>query len=214
MMSAVVAQSGSTVPQVSSSGGSMSGTLHIVTTDGAEPYTAIVDPTGTGAFSSGTQADVTQQVPGTFGEILPNGDTLRERRWSASSTRVLRRAGIMKRAANVNKDYNEELTLYKQPFTVQIPAGTTCSGTMAGMSNVCLVKMANPNPAGPFGGVFAMQIASGNSTTAAAAAPATSSAATTGSSTSTSAAADSADDDEAATSQQGGALGNALAGII
>lgn len=61
-----------------------------------------------------------------------------------------------------------------QPFTVQIPAGTTCSGTVGGMSNVCLVKMANPNPAGPFGGVFAMQIASGSSNTTAAAAPATS----------------------------------------
>jgi hypothetical protein len=27
------------------------------------------------------------------------------------------------------------------------------------MSNVCLVKMANPNAAGPFGGVFAIQMA-------------------------------------------------------
>jgi hypothetical protein len=40
-MSDVVAQSGSTLPQVSSNGGSLSGTLHIVTTDGAGPYTGI-----------------------------------------------------------------------------------------------------------------------------------------------------------------------------
>lgn len=40
-MSDVVAQSGSTLPQVSSNGGSLSGTLHIVTTDGAGPYTGM-----------------------------------------------------------------------------------------------------------------------------------------------------------------------------
>jgi hypothetical protein len=39
-MSAVVAQSGSTLPQVSD-GGSLSGTLHVVTTDGAGPYTGM-----------------------------------------------------------------------------------------------------------------------------------------------------------------------------
>jgi hypothetical protein len=93
-MTDVVAQSGSTLPQVSS-GGSLSGTLHIVTTDGAGPYTAIVDPTGTGAFASGTKAEVTQQVPGVFGEISPSGQA---RRW-------LKKMGLMKRAANVNKDY-------------------------------------------------------------------------------------------------------------
>lgn len=93
-MSAVVAQSGSTLPQVSS-GGSLSGTLHIVTTDGAGPYTAIVDPTGTGAFASGTKAEVTQQVPGERGEIAPDGQV---RRW-------LVKMGLVKRAQNVNKDF-------------------------------------------------------------------------------------------------------------
>lgn len=40
-----------------------------------------------------------------------------------------------------------------------IPAGTTCTGSMAGQSNVCLVKIANSNKAGPFGGVVAIQMA-------------------------------------------------------
>lgn len=40
-----------------------------------------------------------------------------------------------------------------------VPAGTTCSGTMGGQSNVCLVKIANSNKAGPFGGVVAVQMA-------------------------------------------------------
>ena len=80
--------------------------------------------------------------------------------------------GLVKRAANVNKDY---------PFKVMIPAGTTCTGTMGGQSNVCLLKVANNNAAGPFGGVVAFQIANaaGAGTAAAgAAAPAASSAGT------------------------------------
>ncbi|KAH8745067.1 hypothetical protein F5882DRAFT_371331 [Hyaloscypha sp. PMI_1271] len=150
-MSAVVAQSGSTLPQVSSSGGTLSGTLHVVTTDGAGPFTAIVDPTGTGKFATGTQADVTTQVPGKKGNILPSGKVPR------SLSRLFARMGLHKRAANVNKDF---------PFQVAIPAGTTCTGTAGGQTGVCLVKFANSNPAGPFGGVFAMQIAGGNTTTA------------------------------------------------
>jgi hypothetical protein len=60
----------------------------------------VVDPTGTGAFGSGTKAEVTQQVPGVFGEISPEGTT---RRWIS---KVLVKMGLMeKRAQNVNKDY-------------------------------------------------------------------------------------------------------------
>lgn len=152
-MSAVVAQSGSTLPQVAATGGTLSGTLHIVTTDGAGPYTAIVDPTGTGAFSTGTKAEVTTQVPGKNGNIAAP----KQRRFI---TRALVSMGIVKRAANVNEDY---------PIAVAIPAGMTCTGTVGGQSGVCLVKLVNPSAAGPFGGVVAMQIAGGasNATTAA-----------------------------------------------
>jgi hypothetical protein len=101
MVSAAMAASGATLPQVSD-GGNLTGTLHIVTTDGAGPYQAIVDPTGTGAFSTGTKATVTQQVPGNRGEIEPNGTVPKARRWASS---IMRRAGLMKRAANVNKDF-------------------------------------------------------------------------------------------------------------
>lgn len=151
---AAMAQSGSTLPQVSASNGTLSGTVHIVTTDGAGPYSAIVDPTGTGAFSTGTKATVTQQVPGKNGNISPSGTV----------NRLLVRMGLRKRAANVNKDF---------PFSVAVPAGTTCSGTVGGQSGVCLVKIANSNPAGPFGGVVAIQMAgastAASNTTAAAA---------------------------------------------
>jgi len=142
-MSAVMAQSGSTLPQVSAAGGTLSGTLHIVTTDGAGPYSAIVDPTGTGAFSTGKTAQVTTQVPGTKGNIAAP-------KQRGLITRTLVNMGIVKRASNVNEDY---------PIAIAIPAGMTCSGTVGGQSNVCLVKIVNPSGAGPFGGVVAMQMA-------------------------------------------------------
>ncbi|TVY82269.1 hypothetical protein LSUE1_G003091 [Lachnellula suecica] len=128
-MTSVMAQSGSTLPQVSAAGGTLSGTLHIVTTDGAGPYTAIMDPTGTGAFSQGTEATVTTQVPGTKGNIAAP----KQRRFVP---RMLVKMGIMKRASNVNEDY---------PIAMTIPAGTTCTGTVAGQSNVCAMKIANPS---------------------------------------------------------------------
>jgi hypothetical protein len=38
------------------------------------------------------------------------------------------------------------------PIQVQMPAGMTCSGTVAGVSNVCIVRVNNNALAGPFGG--------------------------------------------------------------
>jgi len=44
-----------------------------------------------------------------------------------------------------------------EDFTVkaQMPSGTTCSGTVAGVSNVCVMKLQNKAAAGPFGGSVA-----------------------------------------------------------
>lgn len=38
------------------------------------------------------------------------------------------------------------------PVKVQMPAGMTCSGTVAGVQNVCVVRLQNAALAGPFGG--------------------------------------------------------------
>ncbi|CZT00872.1 related to gEgh 16 protein [Rhynchosporium agropyri] len=38
---------------------------------------------------------------------------------------------------------------------VMMPAGMTCSGTVGSAQNVCVVRMANTTPAGPFGGAAA-----------------------------------------------------------
>lgn len=92
-----MALSGSTLPQVSD-GGSVSGTFHIVTTDGAGPVQALIDPTGTGKWSNASNATVSTQVPGTNGNIA--APTQR-----GLVARTLVKFGLMKRAQNVNEDY-------------------------------------------------------------------------------------------------------------
>ncbi|OIW29279.1 hypothetical protein CONLIGDRAFT_645405 [Coniochaeta ligniaria NRRL 30616] len=149
---AAMALSGDTLPQVSA-GGSLSGTLHIVTSDGAGPYKAMINTDGTA--QSWTAVDVVTQVPGNNGNIRKS-----EKRWWA---RALQTAGIMKRATNINEDY---------PFKVAIPAGTACTGTVAGQANTCIVKLVNPSNAGPFGGCVPVQMVGGNATAAAAGAAA------------------------------------------
>lgn len=141
-----MALSGSTLPQVSA-GGSASGTYHIVTSDGAGPLQALVDESATGKWSTAKSATVTTQVPGTNGNIA-----------AASKRgiygRLLTKLGLVsKRADNINEDY---------PFAVEIPAGTSCTGTINDQTGLCLVKLSNNNAAGPFGGVFAVQMASGS----------------------------------------------------
>ncbi|RDW87220.1 hypothetical protein BP5796_02914 [Coleophoma crateriformis] len=147
MLSEAVAQSGTTLPQVSASGGSINGTWRIVTSDGtannkAGNLFAVVDSTGTGAYSTGTQLTVSSSMVG-------NGQGNVVQR---AVTRALRAVGIQRRATNVGADAS---------FSVKIPAGTTCTGSDAttGMKNVCLLKVANNNNNGPFGGNVAFQIA-------------------------------------------------------
>ncbi|CZR68917.1 related to gEgh 16 protein [Phialocephala subalpina] len=154
MLKSAVAQSGNTLPQVSADGtGTITGTWRIVTSDGTANNAqgdlfAVIDSTGTGAYSTGTQLTATSDMVG-------NGQGNVVQR---SFTKIARALG--KRATN--------------PFSVKIPAGTTCTGTDAttGMTNFCLMKIANNNGAGPFGGSIAFQVAgagaaAGNTTTAA-----------------------------------------------
>ncbi|OAR01907.1 hypothetical protein LLEC1_06586 [Akanthomyces lecanii] len=151
MMDSVMAMSGSTLPQVSSSGGHIAMTYHIVTTDGAGPLRAIVDPTATGQFSQGQEADVVTQVPGRNGNIQPGPlSNNRPQGGKGGILGGLGLRGLTRRALNVNTDHD---------LQVAIPAGTTCTGTVGGMQNVCLMKVANPSGAGPFGGVIAFQMA-------------------------------------------------------
>lgn len=186
LMKNAMAMSGSTLPQVNSS---LSGTWHVVTSgksqsslllsshhqnspqsspvqpnpaqsnipspnpDGFGSVKAVLDPTATGEFSKGIQLETTTDVPGNNGNE-PKGFSESSNKKASSSIfrRLAERSGVVqKRAHNINADY---------PMAFAVPAGTTCSGSMMGMENVCLVKIANENNAGPFGGVVAIQMAS------------------------------------------------------
>ena len=59
--------------------------------------------------------------------------------------------------AEVTQDVNGFLgfgrvTMSENPITVQMPAGMTCEATVGGADNVCVVRVNNNTPAGPFGG--------------------------------------------------------------
>ncbi|KAF1836266.1 hypothetical protein BDW02DRAFT_494014 [Decorospora gaudefroyi] len=124
----VMQLNGATLPQVSA-GGQISMTVHQVNSDGAGPYTCMIDATGTG--TQWQDITVTQNLPGN------------------------------------DRGRNRDTQTQDQPLTASIPAGMACTGTVAGQSNVCMVRCQNPARAGPFGGCVPVQMAG-----AAAAAPA------------------------------------------
>ena len=68
-------------------------------------------------------------MPGNKGNIKPSGKVPR-----GLSYLALRARNLVARASNVNMDF---------PVDIAVPAGTTCSGTVAGQQNVCLMKIAN-----------------------------------------------------------------------
>jgi hypothetical protein len=63
---------------------------------------------------------------------------------------------------------NNDQQMQDLPLTAAIPADQQCTGTVAGQTNVCMVRCENPARAGPFGGCVPVQMAGA----AAAAAPA------------------------------------------
>lgn len=146
---ATMDQSGDTLPQVANS---LSAVFHVVTSDGCGPVKAMLDTTGTGQFADGVALTNTADVAGDKGDCP---DSITGKRSLVRS--LLARAGLVARATNVNQDFD---------IAFDVPADTVCTGTVAGQENVCLVKMANENKAGPFGGVVAIQMASasGNAT--------------------------------------------------
>lgn len=164
---------GGALPQVQNQ---ITGVFHVVTSDGCGSVKAVIDPTATGAFADGTMAETTSDVPGN------NGNCPRSISKKSYIRSVLEETGVIaKRATNVNQDFNVAFT---------VPAGTTCTGQVNGQTGVCLMKIANNNAAGPFGGVIAFQMANTSSTAPATApaappAPATGAGAGTGAGTGT-----------------------------
>ncbi|KAK4153555.1 hypothetical protein C8A00DRAFT_33716 [Chaetomidium leptoderma] len=154
MLVQAMSLSGTTLPQITSAGGgggggNISGVFHIVTADGAGPIQAVLDPTATGDFARGIPLPVLQQIPGEKGNFVTSTTKKQGRSlWERAVDHLLLRE--KRGAANVNQSFG---------FAFAVPAGTTCSGTVAGLTGVCLVKIANSNKAGPFGGVVPVQIA-------------------------------------------------------
>lgn len=155
MLVQAMALSGPTLPQLTA-GGNLTGTFHVVTADGAGPISAVLDPTATGAFARGVALTVLEQIPGDKGNFVQPKKQQQQQQQRSSSLwgRALEGLGLRlgkRGAANVNQSFG---------FAFGVPAGTVCNGTVAGMTGVCLVKIANANKAGPFGGVVPVQIAS------------------------------------------------------
>jgi hypothetical protein len=80
-----------------SSGGSVKGTFHIVTSDGAGPLQALVDQSATGKWSTAKSATVSTQVPGTNGNVVTKRSL-----WSRA---LIKMGLITARATNVNEDH-------------------------------------------------------------------------------------------------------------
>lgn len=182
MLKAAMALSGSTLPQVSATSGSITGTWQTVTSDGtannkAGEMFAVLDTTGTGAYSKGVQLVATSAMVGNG-----KGNVVQKRANNVGADAVS--------FSNLPPYYppspwrERNLIITPQKFSVQIPSGTTCTGTDAtsGMSNFCLLKVVNNNAAGPFGGNVAFQIAGGATGAGNATAPAASAAKPTASS--------------------------------
>ena len=149
MLVQAMALSGPTLPQLTP-GGNITGTFHVVTADGAGPISAVLDPTATGQFAKGVQLTVVEQIPGDKGNFVA-AKTKGQRSVWGRAVEVVREGVLGRRgAANVNQGF---------AFAFAVPAGTVCNGTVAGMTGVCLVKIANANKAGPFGGVVPVRIA-------------------------------------------------------
>ncbi|EHA55472.1 MAS3 protein [Pyricularia oryzae 70-15] len=119
MTKAIMAETGSQLPQISP-GGSLQMTLHQVNGDGAGPYTCELNDDASGA--QWQQIRVTTTPPG-------------------------------------RNSRNRDGAMTDFPLVAEIPQRQACTGTVAGQTNVCLVRCMNAARAGPFGGVVAAQLA-------------------------------------------------------
>ncbi|KAK2067273.1 hypothetical protein P8C59_001029 [Phyllachora maydis] len=152
MLKAAMAMGGGTIPTVSSTGGHVNGTIRVVTSDGAPnnekgEVFAVIDTTGQGNFKDSAVLMAQTNGVGKKGNVV-------QRSLFRAYILTLRTLGIRRRATNVGADLS---------FSVKIPDGTTCTGTDAksGASNFCVLKIANDNAAGPFGGSVVFAVSNG-----------------------------------------------------
>jgi hypothetical protein len=119
----IMEETGDILPQITP-GGSIEMTVHQVNSDGAGPYTCMINADGTATTWDNIQ--VTTNLEGN------------------------------------ERGRNRDGEMGDFPLIAAIPADQTCTGTVAGEENVCLVRCQNPARAGPFGGVIPVQMAQVN----------------------------------------------------
>jgi hypothetical protein len=122
---AVMALSGTQLPQVSPNG-SVSGTLHIVTSDGAGPYKALIDTTGTGNFTNAKTMEVLTQVPGKKGNIKK---TTAKRGIAGLWGRAI--SIISRRATNINEDFVSDSRQWSAEFKLGAGDANCCHDSLS-----------------------------------------------------------------------------------
>lgn len=146
---AIMAMTGDQLPQVTP-GGFVDATLHQVNGDGGGPYDCMINSDGTGA--SWTNINVITTPPGQNSRNRVSHNLLQFNEHDLRQPLIISQAGAM-------TDF---------PLKAAIPADQTCTGTVAGQNNVCLVRCQNAARAGPFGGIIPVQLAQPGNTPAAA----------------------------------------------
>jgi hypothetical protein len=106
------------MPQISA-GGMVMMTLHQVNGDGAGPYECMIDSTGAG--TQWTAMAVTTNVPGKNSRSDAKAEDF-----------------VCTRAR-----FSDAFTDFAQPLTAKVAADQTCTGTMGGMTGVCMVRCNN-----------------------------------------------------------------------
>ncbi|KAH6628057.1 hypothetical protein F5144DRAFT_549425 [Chaetomium tenue] len=170
--------SGTLLPQLTP-GGNLSGTFFVVTTAGAGPIHAVLDPSATGRFSEGVRLEVVRQIPGGGGGDDQEGETAAEAGEFVSSRKpALLPSKVSRRRSSpwarlvdtvLGTELGRAMRLWRRgapervnqgfEFVFAVPENLTCTGVVASMTGVCLVKIANANETGPFGGVVPVQMA-------------------------------------------------------
>ncbi|KAI6248486.1 hypothetical protein HI914_03175 [Erysiphe necator] len=139
-----------------SAGGMVMMTLHQVNGDGAGPYSCMIDSTGTGT-GGWTKMEVATNIPG------------KNSRSKAKATDFVSKHDSLLVAPYQRSAMERALlrTLQAAPFScatfvsreiAKVAADQTCTGNMAGMSNICMVRCNNAANAGPFGGCVPVQL--------------------------------------------------------
>ncbi|EJT71322.1 hypothetical protein GGTG_10581 [Gaeumannomyces tritici R3-111a-1] len=120
------------------------------------PESSVASSAGEGASSGLPTASDSGKVTMTFRQINQDGAGPMRADIDATSggtdASAFRPAQVTKDVPGFGIQGLSLATSTEFPLEVQMPAGMTCEGTVAGVQNVCVVRVRNGAGAGPFGG--------------------------------------------------------------